>query len=125
MKPQVIKNLTSVRDEALDIMGNLEKVRGTRYKTVVSMLLSADRMVEIVSMLEMASKDRDAVVKPLRECFFMSVHDQLSESFKLAGIEEQELQDAMQDAERIRDSIHDLQNKAVVTGLAGEKFGDQ
>lgn len=125
MNEQVWKNLRTVKREAMDILDNVEKVRGKRYREFLAAMLLTTNLVEISQAMQDFRHGGEEVMDKLRECFFACLHQQMAHMFTAAGAQEGEIESLVRDAEKIHDSIYGLASKAVETGIKGNEFGER
>lgn len=125
MNEKVFENLRSVKKEALEILDNVEKVRGKRYRYFLSSMLLTTNMVEILHAMEEFGGDGGGVREKLRECFLHCLHQQMTHMFRAADVSDDDVENLVKDAEKIHLSINGLAHKAFETGMSGGMFGDQ
>lgn len=125
MNQQAIKNLNTVRAEVQVILNNIEEVKGTRYRTLLSALLLTNNLVEITGTMEHFCEADPETLSKLRDTFINILHCQLSELLSLARVKDKDVEQAMLDATRIGESMHGMAHRAVNAALTGKKFGDQ
>lgn len=123
MNEQVFKNLRNVKREAKDILENVERVRGRRYKLLLNGMLLTSNLVEIFHAIERFDDAEDEIKERIRDAFFHCVHSQVSNFMEAAGASESEVEDLTKDAESIASSVHNLADQAFNAGLSGNLFG--
>jgi hypothetical protein len=123
MKHQdVLNNLQAVRGQVDEVLENIEAVRGPKYRMVVSGLMSTGNIVEMFAALESMVTMEDRSRDRMREIFLRLVHNQVSCLVEAADVSQDEMQEAMAEAERLTTSLHGMASNALRAAHNGVKF---
>lgn len=120
----LIENLTEVRSEALSMLDTIGSVRGERYKKMVQSLVVSQQIGDIASIIgaltpEHQHKKVDACMEALSTC----VCQLITNTYELSGMDKDELDEVIKEAETIGESVQGLIRAAVKSHRDGNGFG--
>lgn len=121
----LIENLQEIRVDALDMIKNIESVKGKKYALMVHSLLIARQLADIQSMaMTAAAGEAPAqVMNSIQEAMATCITQMLVNTGRIGDISADELQEAMNQSEKMGDKFEGLIKLAISSERSGNAFG--
>ena len=121
----LIENLQEIRVDALDMIKNIESVRGKKYALMVHSLLVARQLADIQNMAiaAAASESPEQVMESIQDAMATCITQLLANTGRAGGINAEELQEAMDQSEKMGDKFEGLIKMAIHSDRHGSAFG--
>lgn len=124
MNEQLLKNVDAIREEAMGMIDNLSAVKGESYSEYVRLLLNVHQSANVIAMLcEIAREfDEDMAAKMAGISEVLLTQVAISAS-ALGKFSQQQSNEAIKEAERMRDWVDGMSERAIKSAQEGGSFG--
>lgn len=121
MNEQTISNIKAVRNEAHEALDNMIAVKGKKHTALVKAFLVSSNMTEVFGLVAHHADIDEGGKKVIQDVYLSCLHGLIVNLARAGEIGEEEMSDAIRDAEGMDKSFTHLMRKAV---SAGSAFGD-
>lgn len=116
-------NLGSVRREVRDIVENISAVRGERHAHLTMGFVHASMLSQLSRVMALAPGHDAELVRRCGEAFVNALAGTIREFTDAGGFSDQELVDAIQEAQSVEGSIDSMTSAALKMARAGKTYG--